>query len=817
MNRTACVLMLLFAITVTGCTKSLLNAEGLQSMLTPPPPEQRVVERFRDALKEENEPALRRISSTRFETIALKSSDVLSDLRVMHLPKGDLSVVDVQDVNDREKLVIAKEDSGGRYQFRLVNDSAKGYWTVDDITVRRKHKGTQITKSTTEVMDLLATVRSFLKVWQTGEQQPILAMTSPRLGSALESLPAGWMTALTRQISSVYEDGMARKPEASLNENDASVKLPARNGHIMMAIVRDSGRWLIDDVKFESHRDDDHPGSVRRQADAINTVTTFLRAYGESDHEQLKFVTESKFYQSSLKLGDLSLIPLPSAEEAPGEFDIRAYEQQLTFMLPAGRQIVRIDLKEQESDIPEAARNKYLASNDDQSRFLIHEVTVYEKGSKERRSLSAVFTAPARATMFLKALESDDRDTLLYLSTLRFSETVWQRLSTDLVKQLPIPKFYDDGLRLVHTQSVGSRTELEFQNAAGRVLVCQLLLENGILKIDDIQYPNERGLVASLQSELQLAAPITEFANAWMMADSQLLQKACSADFNRLVWSHLEGVPNKFNELPFQLRSKDIATKVTQERATMKLGQPNGEETIVNLLIEHGHWVIDEIRLKQATGALVGVRQSLREEVASRLLEDRSRTAVASNFTPMPEPSEAMDMTESGYTVQSPQAAQELSASDFPDVPDGILPVGFEEPAFEDSGFDQPAFEGQPVAPEVNSAIYHQSEEVDTADTSKIRFADYARVVSDQQPTTQRRATAVTPLQNRGGQIGVPAADTPAMPNNPFQFANQAVSKTDDMSSLGTTGAAESTEFQLPNHWGPELRQPADLPIPIPE
>ncbi|MEP3478221.1 MAG: hypothetical protein ABJZ55_03130 [Fuerstiella sp.] len=813
MNRTQCVLMLLLAMTFTGCAKSLLNAEGLQSMLTPPPAEQRVVETFRDALREENEPALRRISSTRFESLALRSEDVLSDLRVMRLPKGELSVVDVQVVSETEKLVVAKEDDGGRYQFRLVNDSKKGYWTVDDITVRRRHKGTQITKSTTEVMDLLVTVRSFLKVWESGEQQSILAMTSPRLKSSLESLPSGWMTALTRQIASAYEDGMARKPDASLNENDALVKLPARNGHLLMTIVRQSDQWLVDDVEFQNHRDDNHPGSVRRQADAIHTVTSFLQAYGESDHAELKYVTESKFYDSSLRLGNLSLIPLPSAEAAPSEFEIRAYEQQLTFMLPAGRQIVRVDLREQVSEIPEAARNKYTEETEAQSRFLVKEVTVYEKGSKQRRSLSAVFTAPARALTFLKALETNDRDSLLYLSTNRFAETVWRRLDEDLVRQLPVPAFHDEGIRLTNTHSIGTRTELEFENSAGAVLVCQLVLENGILKMDDIQYPNQRGLVASLKSELQLAAPVLEFANAWMMSDSELLQKACSADFNRLVWSHLDGVPNQFQQLPFQLRSKDVATTVTQERATMQMQQPGGEEAIVNLLIEHGHWVIDEIRLKQKTGVMVGVRQSLRKEVAGKILNGNSTVRVAKRSMPPVAKSQAIDMTEPGYTVQSPLAATELNANDFPEIPGTVIPVGFEEPAFDSRGMIV-----SPDEPKVDAAIYEQPSA--SSSDSKIRFADYARVVSQQQDSAVgRQPTAVTPLQAKGGQIVSPAANGQSSSSrSPFHFANQTKSLPRRPGQAGlATPAEQPSGFQLPKHWGPQLRQPADFPIAIPE
>lgn len=801
MKRTSCVIMLLITITGSGCTKSLLNTQGLQSMLKPDPPEQRVVERFRDALREENEPALRRISSTRFEAVALRSDDVLSDLRVMHLPKGELSVVDVQKVSDSEKLVVAKEDNGGRYQFRLVDDPTKGYWTVDDIMVRRRHKGTQVTKSTTEVMDLLVTVRSFLNVWETGEQSSILTMTSPRLRKSLERLPSGWMTALAKKIAAAYEDGMARKPDASLNENDAIVKLPARNGHLLMTVARISDQWLVDDIEFQNHRDDNHPGSIRRQADAINTVTSFLQAYQESNHEKLKFVTEDKFYRSSLRLANLNLIPLPSAEQAPEEFVIRAYEQQLSFMLPAGRQIIRVDLREQQSEIPEAARNKYMPDADDESRFLVREVTVYEKGSTEQRSLSAVFTAPERATLFLKALQSDDKDTLTHLCTNDFSKTVWQRLDSELSKQLPIPDFYDDQIQLVKTQSIGNRSELEFKNTAGRVLVCQLVVEAGVLKVADVQYPNDQGMVTSLKSTLQLAAPVIEFANAWMTADSEMLQKACSADFNRLVWSHLDGVPKQFPELPFQLRSAKVKTTVTQERATMNLAAQDGRTTTVTLLAEHGHWVIDEIRIPQEGNRIVGLRQSLREKITTRILNGDATNRIVRHSPRSFTPQKAKGETEAEASQTVMAQAPTPDDGDFPEVPQGILPVNFEQTE------STPSVE---ETPHVDSAHFEQAGQ--QAPGSAIRFADYARVVSEQ-PTHQspRRPSSVTPLQNLGGQIGLPSTGHQQTPEaSKFQLLGGS------NHNVVAKPAQSAKDFQLPGDWGPELRQPADLPIPIP-
>ena len=156
--KPATPVLLTLYLTFCGCAQSLFNHMAMET---------RVVEQFAEAISEENEPALRRITSTRFEDKALQSDDVLRDLRVMHLPTGKLSVVEVKDLESGRREVIVKEESGGKYQFHLVNDPKKMYWVVDDVVVRQRSKGTQVTKSTTEVMDLLVTLRQFLNVWET--------------------------------------------------------------------------------------------------------------------------------------------------------------------------------------------------------------------------------------------------------------------------------------------------------------------------------------------------------------------------------------------------------------------------------------------------------------------------------------------------------------------------------------------------------------------------------------------------------------------------------------------------------------------------
>lgn len=593
---------------------------GCQSMLNTSLMEQRVVEQFADAMREENEPALRRITSTRFEEKALRSDDVLHDLRVLNLPTEELSVVEVKELNESRREVVVKEASGGKYQFHLVHDRNKNLWVVDDVVLRQRNKGTQVTKSTTEVMDLLMTLREFLDVWENGSREQILAMTSPDLSAALQQLPDTWMQALTKRIASAYEDGMARKPEANLNVNDAVVKLPSKNGHLMIRLVRNSSEWMVDDVEAHNHRETNHPGSIRRQADAMNMVNGFLTAYGAEDASALQSMTTKTFYGSTLEMADLSLVTLPRPEDVPAEFDIRAYENLLTFMLPAGKEIVRLDLEEQLSEIPDIVKSEIQGLAEDGPRFLVRDVKLYEKGTERQRSLAAVFTAPTRASLFFKALADRDHQILSQVSTNEFAKGTWKRSSPQILAQLPIPAFYDVGLKLTDSHSIGNRTELEFQNGSGMAMSCSLMDQNGLLKIDDVQYPNENGQVTSLKSRLELAVPILEVSNAWVQNDVVLLQRACSSDFNRLVWSHLSGVPKRFAGTSALLRAPIVETRVTQERATVRLADGSGVPVSAKLVQEHGYWVVDELQVTEPDGAMVEVRETLRSQIAAKLV-----------------------------------------------------------------------------------------------------------------------------------------------------------------------------------------------------
>ena len=817
--------VLLFPL-LTGCTQSLLSHGGL---------EQRVIEQFTDALDEENEPALRRVASTRFENTALRSEDVLTDLRVLRLPKGDLSIVESRDLDDGRREVIVKEESGSKYQFHLVKDPVKKYWAVDDVMVRQKKRGTRITKSTAEVMDLLVTLREFLGVWESGSRAEILAMTSPSLTSSLSPLPDHWLTSLTSRIASNYEDGMARKPEANLDDTEAVVRLPSKNGHIHLSITRVDDQWLVDDVEAFNHREEHHPGSVKRQADAINAVNAFLTAYRAEDQATLEEITDRRFYNSALKLADLSLVSLPGPEEVPAEFAVRAYNDRLTFMIPSGREVIRVDLVEparaQDAAAIAAEMRKEMMPENEVSRFFIKDVTLYDRTTDRQRSLSAIFTAPTRAALFLTALADRDLKVLAQVSTPEFARATWRRVDPMMLPALAIPNFAVEGLSLTDSHSIADTTELEFTTGSGRLLLCRLLSQNGTLKIDDIQYPDEQGQVASLRTRMALSIPILEFATAWQTNDLETLQTSASSDFNRHVLSHLQEVPTRFAGAAGLMQQSMLTTNVSPQRATVQLGTSPQNSVTASLVMEHDYWVVDEVRVATAGGPIVGVQETLRKEIAERLLSGSYSTVHSGDGHDMVVPfgQEAAAQSQSsiqqvgglaspgGQRVQHAVYTQDLDAKGSP------IRSAVKTQTHRPGSLTQQPAAGLAETDRVRTASLSQPADSSggarTARGVQVFGPDADRVANrmSQREGASRDPIDMTPL-------GSAPLDAPATPSDVLYFgpdedrlrAGAAAPATQESAGpvpSRETADSPSTAAPLPSR--SRITQPADAPIPI--
>ena len=591
----------------------------VQSML-----ERQVIEDFTAALEEENEPALRRIASARFEEKAMRSDDALRDLEILELPEGKITVESVEEVEDDHRRVIVSDEGGAKYRFELLMEPGKQRWAVDDVLVRQKKKWKRVnavvTNSTTQVMDLIFTIREFLDIWKTGSRDQILEMASPGLTASLQDVPDTWLKSISGEIAGRYESGMARRPEAQMHEQDAVVKLPVRGGHLLVSVTNEEGRWLVDDIEIHRRSDSGHPGSVRRQADAVASLARFLRAYENRDQEGLEKTATSEFYSETLQFTDLSLVQLPSPDCVPEQLLIRSFAGNVTVIVPTAQEMVRFDLVEsQNSEGVVPGRTAVFR------KFEVTDVTLYDRHRNNERTLAAVFTAPARATLFVKALTTHDIALLRQLSSKAMRESIWNEIHPEIIPKLTVPLSDFTSLTLADSSVQGHRTELKFRTGSDKEVRCSLLDENGSLKVDDLQYPDSAGQILSLKTQLALQIPVIKFARAWQQQDEKQLQAASSTGFNRLALRHFSTTPPDPARFADRLDTPVLESRVTQERATLTVGLTEKTSADVSLVLEHSCWLVDDVHFPQTDGTTIALRQSLRYDVADSMLSAAPR------------------------------------------------------------------------------------------------------------------------------------------------------------------------------------------------
>lgn len=689
------LLMGSLSITFSGCTSSLLNTAMLKTASLKPSimdghgTEQRVITQFTDALGEDNEAAFRKVVSTHFEQRAMRSKDSYKDLEILSLPKKKLEVVESKEISPTQFETVAKSEEGIKYQFILVRDEAKRRWTVDDVMLRQQKKGTRATKSSVEVMDLLLTIREFLQTWQGAERTAVLQALSTELRTPMEKLPEPWLQQMIVRISSECESEMARRPQAQMNESDAVVKMPSKNGFLLLKVAREDEKWLVSDIEVVNRKSADHPGSILRQARAMNSVTDFLTAYNKQDLTRLKKHTEQKFFENSLSVGDLSLIPMPSAEHAPDDFEIQSFAGQLTVMIPDKEAVVRIDLT-----TPEVANakddRKRPANVTVEAEFIIADVTIYDRQTQQQQNLRSAFTAPARALLFLSALQTKDLPMLRQTSARALAESSWDRIDPSLISLLPLTGIPSGEMTLQSSKVAGEVTELEFLSASGQICFVLLRDENGSLKVEDVQYPDAAAKVASLKTQVMLSVPVIELAHAWKSGNLDSVKRISSSDFNRLVWSNMTALPGQFDRVPEMLQQPVQRTRADEQRALVELAEPGGPVVTVALLRENTAWVIDEISMPQADGTRLDLRKSLRMEIARQFLIDPSGGIQQAHYSDNSDEIVSGIVQASGTSAEKSRGNLTLQSYGKPPVRSASLSPGMDMTSAEDALPEKP-------------------------------------------------------------------------------------------------------------------------------
>jgi hypothetical protein len=583
--------------------------------------ESRAINRFAENIREDNLDGLKQATTPGFQERALRTASALDDIKILRLPDGKVTVVEVEDVDAGRRRVTVqvgeKKEAKKEVFYELVYDGA-GKWLVDDVYLKQKKHGVTAFKSVTEQMDLLLTVREFLDAWDEGERDQVLAVVGPQLRGPLEQLPPSFLVRLTTQVIGARAERSRFKPQAQLDERDAVVRLPRVGGETVLTMRLIDGHWQVRDIAIDTKDESRQIPSVLKLAIAVNTCTQFLDAYQRGDKAALQPLCDTDFYEGSLAIANLKQVMLPEPQLPEHDLDVQLRAQRADFVLKGAREVVQIDMRREDASEPEAP-----------PQFLVRDVTLYELESQQEKRLSALFTAQAMLDLFCEALAERDLDHLRHCSTQDLKTRVWQRLNAATVQGMPLELFDDPNPEIVSMSFQGALTRFEVRQG-GQPVTYLMREESGRFFVDDVvwQVP---GRPSSVKQTLDLLVPVRNFAAAVTLgrdptqqpAVLDMMQSTCSADFNRMVWSQTKFLPNSGLSADTFLDTPLKSIVQSDNEVLIQFGDDRFGAAI-RLRKEYNRHLIDEVLL------VAGPEQADRIEVKSTL-----RTMLA-NGTALP-------------------------------------------------------------------------------------------------------------------------------------------------------------------------------------
>lgn len=583
--------------------------------------ETRTIELFSKALENGDLEQLKKATSTAFEERALRQEVALDDLKLLRLPTGDLEIDKVEEISPTVKRVtvmIGESKQKLKYQLKLDPQTKK--WVVDDIYLKQKKDGVTATKSVTEQMDLLLSVREFLDAWKGGDRDDVLRTVTPGFAETLQPLPPAYLNRLTQQVVGKQRTGKRLQPRAQLDENTAHVRLPIAVGELWLTAKRIDGHWLVDEVEVNSREEKEAIPSTRQLAQVTHAATAFLNAYQAGDKARLKAFCTTNFFNGSLAPANLSQVTLPSGDVPADSVQIHVAWQGLSlsnpqeaalrgkhsdFVVEGPNEILKLSLLREEAD-----------DSDHQAKYLIEDVTLYELASRQEKRLSALFTAHALVQIYAEALAARDLDTLRSNASLDFDRRVWRFVHAGTLHEMPMIEIEDAAPKVQSTVFNGSLTEVTVTQGS-RALTYLLQDRQGELLVDDVLMPTI-GRPNSLKTTMELMLPVLDFAAGVRLGQLDVLQRNSSRDFNRLVWHVTPKIPNLGYDIVQHLHAPLVSAEQSEDRAVLVLGNDKFGAH-VTLLRESGRFVVDELLL--VTGTMprdhVELKRQLRMHVAA--------------------------------------------------------------------------------------------------------------------------------------------------------------------------------------------------------
>jgi hypothetical protein len=518
--------------TLCACAALALASSGCANLLT-----SRAIDDFSESLAAGDTEQMREVSSERFARQALRLPEAGDDFKVLNLPQGKLTVLKTEDLSDDKKHITVQvgesDEKNETLEFHLTRPAGERRWVVDDVFVTQNKggKGGPVTKSVTEQMDLLLTVREFLAAWSSGTREEVLAITDDELRESLADLPPAYLNQITKQTVENVNTHTLR-PEAHIDDDTAVVSLSRTRGGLTVILTQTDDQWRVTDVAFDVKNGEPVP-SVRIMAVTLQTAVKFLNAYSTNDRAGITAVSDPAF-DRKLAGADLATVPLPVVGMLAAKYEYKHHGDSVDFVVPQGSSEYVVSLKKQIDDKPKGLGKL--------PTFLVSEVTLFEKGSNEIKRLTSLFSVHAVVEVFADALIARDRARLLALSTPEFNDRAWSPANDVVLQALPLPEIEAAPPRIVATVFQGPVTEVTVTHGS-KALTYVLRSSRGGMLVDDVLLP-VAGRSNSLKENVELLAPLYGFALGVHHHDMDLLKQTSGTGMSRMVWSHTPSVPD---------------------------------------------------------------------------------------------------------------------------------------------------------------------------------------------------------------------------------------------------------------------------------
>jgi hypothetical protein len=547
----------------------------------------RTIQTFADGLAQNDLDQLKQATTDQFDEKALRLSEALDDLKILNLPTGKVSVAQVEEVSEHERrLTVEMGEQKKEVLYKLVRRPGHREWLVDDVYLKQKKPGMDepITKSVTESMDLLLTVREFLKSWQTGSREEVLAITTPSFQELLSDLSPVHLQQLTTQIVGKRATQGTHKPEARIEESRAVVILPRVGGQLVIELEMQADGWRVNDVAVRATSKDAQVRSARRMTQILRATGHFLFAYDQADLPWLQELSTQGFYRNSLAVGDLTTVPLPVHELMATAYEIRTHDGHADVILATQETTFVLTLTEQETD----------ADSQRVGPYIVEEVTMYDGDKSQVRRLSAQFTSHAMLEIFAQALADRDLNRLRQASTRDFNEQVWDHCDEELLNALPWTDIEPVPPRVVATVFQGSVTEVTVTQGS-RALTYVLRESRDQMAVDDVLLPAVNR-PNSLKQNLTVLLPVYAMARGVFRQDLAAVRSLSSPELSRLVWEPLGGIPTVETDLVRHLTAPVSALSLSDKHAELVLGDAHWGARIA-LVRQGGQFVLDDVLL----------------------------------------------------------------------------------------------------------------------------------------------------------------------------------------------------------------------------